>query len=117
MKGTIKRLTDKGFGFIQTSAYENDLFFHATALIDVTYADLHEGREVYFGVTETEKGTNATPVSLRFMEGLDKVKDTRAIEVDKTVGKNGIDNIFHQYDFSRICIRIRILNVSISHKR
>ena len=30
-EGTIKRLTDKGFGFINTGK-EKDLFFHSSAL-------------------------------------------------------------------------------------
>jgi CspA family cold shock protein len=41
-EGTIKRLTDKGFGFIATSTGK-DLFFHSSALEGVTFAELREG--------------------------------------------------------------------------
>lgn len=34
-EGTIKRLTDKGFGFIATGSGK-DLFFHSSALEGVT---------------------------------------------------------------------------------
>ena len=46
-EGTIKRLTDKGFGFIDTGG-EKDLFFHSSALEGVSFADLKEGQRVSF---------------------------------------------------------------------
>jgi CspA family cold shock protein len=45
--GTIRRLMDRGFGFIQT-AEDKDVFFHRSDLIDVQFADLREGQEVEF---------------------------------------------------------------------
>ena len=42
-EGTIKRLTDKGFGFIDVGR-EKDLFFHSSSLEGVSYDDLHEGQ-------------------------------------------------------------------------
>ncbi len=62
MKGTIKRLTDKGFGFIGAEGMDKDLFFHKTSLVDVEFSDLHEGDEVSFEVEETPKGKAATNV-------------------------------------------------------
>ena len=38
--GSIKKLTDRGFGFIDTG--HGDLFFHRSALQDATYEELHE---------------------------------------------------------------------------
>ncbi|MDP6526841.1 MAG: cold shock domain-containing protein, partial [Kiritimatiellia bacterium] len=45
-EGTIKRLTDKGFGFIDGE--HGDLFFHHTALEDVTIEALEVGQRVTY---------------------------------------------------------------------
>ena len=63
MNGTIKKLTDKGFGFIAQEGSDKDLFFHSTELQGVEYADLREGDEVTFEVTESPKGPAATNVA------------------------------------------------------
>jgi len=62
MKGTIKKLTDKGFGFIAQDGEDKDLFFHATELQDVDFNDLREGDAVEFEVVQSDKGLNATNV-------------------------------------------------------
>ncbi len=62
MKGTIKTLTDKGFGFIAREGETKDLFFHSKGLVGVTYEELQEGDEVTFEVTENEKGLSAINV-------------------------------------------------------
>lgn len=64
MKGTIKTLTDKGFGFISREGETKDLFFHSKALVGATFEELKVGDSVSFEVTETEKGPAATKVSL-----------------------------------------------------
>ncbi len=46
-KGTIKRLMDRGFGFIKTEE-EKDLFFHRNDLEGVEFNSLNEGQEVEF---------------------------------------------------------------------
>jgi len=64
MNGTIKRLTDKGFGFI--SSDENpgkDVFFHSSALKGVEFPELHEGDAVTFETEDSEKGPRAINVS------------------------------------------------------
>lgn len=63
MNGTIKRLTDKGFGFIAPEGDAKDLFFHSSALIDVTFEELREGDAVTFDTEDSEKGPRATNVS------------------------------------------------------
>jgi len=63
MQGTIKKLTDKNFGFITTSDSDKDLFFHANELVDVRFEDLREGDAVNFEVSDTPKGPAATKVS------------------------------------------------------
>jgi len=63
MKGTIKTLTEKGFGFIAREGETKDLFFHSKELVGVTYDELRTGDVVTFEVVDTEKGPAATKVS------------------------------------------------------
>ena len=60
-EGTIKRLTDKGFGFIDKGDGK-DLFFHMSSLEGVTYDDLREGQRVTFTEGEGPKGPRAENV-------------------------------------------------------
>ncbi len=46
-RGTIRRLMDRGFGFITTEG-ETDLFFHRNDLEGVEFNSLSEGQEVEF---------------------------------------------------------------------
>ena len=63
MTGTIKTLTDKGFGFIAREGEVEDLFFHSKELVGVTFDELQVGDAVTFEVIQTEKGPAATKVS------------------------------------------------------
>ncbi|MBU3895795.1 cold shock domain-containing protein [Patescibacteria group bacterium] len=62
MEGVIKKLTDKGFGFIAVEGEEKDLFFHSKELQGATYAELKEGDRVSFEKGESPKGPNAINV-------------------------------------------------------
>ncbi len=62
-KGTIKRLTDRGFGFITYEGAEKDLFFHSNELKNVQFNELKEGDKVTFDITDSPKGPNATNVN------------------------------------------------------
>jgi cold shock protein len=62
-QGTIKRLTDRGFGFISREGQDKDLFFHSKELQGVTFEELREGDKVQFEVAESPKGPNAVQVS------------------------------------------------------
>lgn len=62
MTGTIRRLTDKGFGFIAVEGEEKELFFHSSALVGATYEDLREGDAVSFDTEDSDKGPRATNV-------------------------------------------------------
>ena len=65
MTGTIKKKTDRGFGFIAIDGQDNDLFFHSTALNGVTFDELQEGAKVSFEVTDSADGRkNAKNVQL-----------------------------------------------------
>ena len=61
-QGTIKRLTDKGFGFIDTG--RGDLFFHSSSLQGVTFDQLQEGQKVSFEEGRGPKGPRAENVTL-----------------------------------------------------
>lgn len=62
MTGTIKTLTDRGFGFIAREGEAKDLFFHSKELQGVTFDELKVGDAVEFEVTEGPKGPAATNV-------------------------------------------------------
>jgi len=62
-EGTIKRLTDKGFGFIDTGT-DNDIFFHSSNLEGVRYEELHEGQRVSYTEGRGPKGPRAENVKL-----------------------------------------------------
>ena len=61
-EGTIKRLTDKGFGFIDAGTGK-DLFFHLSSLEGVHFDDLQEGMRVTFNTGQGPKGPRAENVS------------------------------------------------------
>ncbi|MBI4133707.1 cold shock domain-containing protein [Candidatus Uhrbacteria bacterium] len=62
MTGTIKTLTDKGFGFITVEGREKEVFFHSSALVGVSYTELSAGDTVSFEIEESDKGPRATNV-------------------------------------------------------
>lgn len=60
--GTIKRLTDKGYGFIETGTGK-DIFFHMSNLEEgVRFEDLYEGQSVSFTEGRGPKGPRAEQV-------------------------------------------------------
>jgi cold shock protein len=60
-EGTIKRLTDKGFGFIDIGGGK-DVFFHRSAVEGVRFEDLREGQRVSFTEGQGPKGPRAEKV-------------------------------------------------------
>lgn len=62
MIGIIKKLTDKGFGFITPIGGGNDVFFHASKVEGVKFPELHEGEEVEFEIGEGRDGRPAASV-------------------------------------------------------
>jgi len=64
-EGRIKRITDKGFGFIETSdGGGQDMFFHMSSCNGVEFDDLTEGQQVVFEVGHGPKGPRAENVRL-----------------------------------------------------
>lgn len=60
-EGTIKRLTDKGFGFI-APASGPDIFFHMSSLDGARFEELREGQKVSFTEGRGPKGPRAENV-------------------------------------------------------
>ena len=60
-QGKIKRLTDRGFGFLDAGD-GNDIFFHMSALQGVTFEQLREGQVVEYEVGQGPKGPRAENV-------------------------------------------------------
>jgi cold shock protein len=65
--GTIKKLvTDKGFGFIETSD-GTDIFFHHSSVQNAQFDDLAEGQQVEYTVEQGQgpkgKGPRAASVT------------------------------------------------------
>jgi cold shock protein len=63
-EGTIKKLTDKGFGFINTGKAK-DLFFHSKSLQGTSFEQLQEGQRVSYTEGQGPKGPcaeNVTPL-------------------------------------------------------
>ena len=61
-EGTIKRLTDKGFGFIDTGTNQ-DMFFHSSNVEGVRYDELREGQRVTYTEGQGPKGPRAEIVT------------------------------------------------------
>ena len=61
-EGVIKRVTDKGFGFIAVSGGK-DLFFHRSAVKGARFEDLREGQRVSFTEEQGPKGPRAESVT------------------------------------------------------
>ena len=60
-KGTIRRLMDRGYGFIKPKEGE-DLFFHRSNIEGVEFNNLKEGQEVEF---EKGQGRDGRPVAVK----------------------------------------------------
>ncbi len=60
-EGTIKRLTDKGFGFIEDGSGK-DMFFHMSNLEGVSFEQLREGQRVSYTEGRGPKGPRAENV-------------------------------------------------------
>ena len=62
-EGTIKKLTDRGFGFIRTESGQ-EIFFHARDLVGKSFDDIYEGQRVTFDEGRSDKGPRAENVEL-----------------------------------------------------
>jgi CspA family cold shock protein len=60
-EGTIKRLIDRGFGFIRTDG-DGDLYFHMSALATTSFEALREGQRVSYTEGMGDRGPRAENV-------------------------------------------------------
>lgn len=60
-KGTIKTLSDRGFGFIR-GENGTEYFFHRSAVEGVAFEQLREGQPVEFEVEPSQRGPRARDV-------------------------------------------------------
>jgi len=60
-QGTIRRLMDRGYGFIKTEQ-EEEIFFHRNDIEGVEFANLSEGQEVEF---EQGQGSDGRPQAVK----------------------------------------------------
>ncbi len=60
-KGTIKKIMDRGYGFIKAGE-EEDLFFHRNDVEGVEFNSLREGQEVEF---EQGQGRDGRPQAVK----------------------------------------------------
>lgn len=62
-EGTIKKVLDKGFGFINTGGAK-DLFFHSSAVQGCRFEELREGQKVTYTEGRSPKGPCAENVTV-----------------------------------------------------
>ena len=60
-EGTIKRLTDRGFGFIEDGS-DKDMFFHSSNVEGTSFEQLQEGQRVSYTEGQGPKGPRAENV-------------------------------------------------------
>lgn len=63
MNGIIKKIDERGFGFI-TMEGRKDIFFHANDCSEGNFKDMKEGDAVSFETASSEKGPKAVNVVL-----------------------------------------------------
>lgn len=66
--GTVKTLSDRGFGFITPDAGEGDLFFHQSALVGVTIEQLRRGDRLTYTTEPDTRGRGLRAVDVRRVE-------------------------------------------------
>jgi len=90
-KGTIRRLTDRGYGFIKTEQGE-DLFFHSNDVEGVEFNSLNEGQEVEFEKGQGRDGRpKAVNVKLAEAQAETQVDDSGDDKGDDDDGDDGGD--------------------------
>jgi CspA family cold shock protein len=63
--GTVKVVTDKGYGFIGVDGSPKDIFFHENSLTgELATRKLRVGDQVEFDIEESPKGKNAVNIKL-----------------------------------------------------
>lgn len=85
MNGIIKKLTDKGFGFIGVEGKEKDVFFHMKSLVGIQFDELREGDKVSFEIEDGQKGPAAVDVKLLEEDVMGAANDNATAETTEDV--------------------------------
>ncbi len=68
-EGTIKTIADRGFGFITPDNGREDLFFHSSALQDVSIDQLQRGDRVSYTEEADTRGKGPRAADVRVIGG------------------------------------------------
>ena len=63
--GTVKTLTDRGFGFIRPDEGREDIFFHRSSLVGLSMEELHQGDQVTYNTEPDPRGRGLRAVDVR----------------------------------------------------
>ena len=88
-KGTIRRLMDRGYGFIQSESGE-DLFFHRNDLVGGGFNSLREGQEVEFEKGEEPDGRTRA-VKVKLAEALEE-KIEQPVQLEEELTEAPVDD-------------------------
>ena len=65
--GSIKTITERGFGFIGPENGPEDVFFHRSALVDVSFEQLRQGDRVTFTAENDPRGKGPRAADVRLV--------------------------------------------------
>jgi len=65
--GSIKTITERGFGFIQPENGHEDVFFHRSALVGVSFDQLRQGDHVMFTAENDPRGKGPRAADVRLV--------------------------------------------------
>lgn len=68
-EGTIKTITDRGFGFIRPQDGGDDVFFHRSSLVGVAFEQLRQGDRVSFSSEADPRGKGPRAADVQLVEG------------------------------------------------
>jgi cold shock protein len=68
-EGTIKTITERGFGFIRPDDAREDVFFHQSALVGVTMDQLRQGDHVTYLAEHDPRGKGPRAREVRLARG------------------------------------------------
>ncbi len=88
-KGTIRRIMDRGYGFIQSESGE-DLFFHSSDLEGVEYISLSIGQELEFEKGEGRAG-RPRAVKVKLAEALEE-KIEQPVQLEGEITEAQVDD-------------------------
>ena len=66
--GTIKTLTDRGFGFIRPEDGQADIFFHRSSLVGASMEQLRQGDRVSFTAENDPRGKGMRAADVHLLE-------------------------------------------------